>query len=345
MDWFTATALLPAPYAEFMELNAQALGTNAVATLETNLGVNSADNIAKDLVVRSGFKNSGVSSNNRVLERHSGTNGRYYWLSYDFFDSLGVQNIFSNPIGPVSTGFTPAFKHDGGEVIFELPNGFMAFFLETAAGVAIEKGPQGIVRNAEGPAEFVGAIINGVSCFSCHAKGLLDKKDQIRTFVEGSTAFQPAEVDKVKKLYALPEAFSKAISDDSAKYLAAQAKAGIDTNAPDPLTPAYRLFYSKLSRADVSAELGISEAQLDLLLKLAPYDQLWANLRLKDGIVTRREFNEGFGLALEAVKGAGVLYLNPNRGDYVLTQTCMNADAVFTAVCIDPVVAGPNTRQ
>jgi serine/threonine-protein kinase len=346
MDWFNATALLPLPYAEFMELNSAALGTNAVATLETNLGVTSLANVTNSLVMRSGFKGSGVSSNNRVLERHTATGGRYYWLSYDFFDSLGDQNIFIKPLGPVGAGFTATeYKHDGGEVIFELPNGFMGFFLETATGVAIEKGPQGIVRNAEGPPEFVGAIINGISCFSCHSKGLLDKNDQVRAFVAASVNFKQLEIDKVNKLYVPAAEFTKQILSDSDRYLAAQVKAGIDTKAPDPITPAYRLYYAKMSRADVSAELNITLAALDLLLQKVPFDQNWGNLKLADGFVTRREFNEVFGQALEFSKGLGTDYVNPNRGDHVLTPTCMNLDAVFTAICTYNASGLTNNRQ
>lgn len=346
MDWFNATAVLPTLYDQFLDLTAGFPGGNDVSRLEDNLGVSSSKNITENLVMRSGFKNSGVSSNNRVLERHLSSTNRYYWLSYDFFESLDNQNILANPLGPNGIGFNNlAFAHDGGEVIFELPNGFMGFFLETSAGLAIEKGPQGIVRNAEGPAEFVGAIINGISCFSCHAKGMLDKKDQVRDFAATNITFSQAEKDKINALYTLPATFTKAIKDDSQRYMDAQKAAGLDPALPDPVTPSFRQFYSKLSRADVVAELGISLAELDTLLLAQPFDEDWANLKLQDGVLIRREFNLLYGRALERIKGVQAEYLSPQRGDYVLTQTCMNVDAILTSPCIDPTIAGANRLQ
>ncbi len=125
----------------------------------------------------------------------------------------------------------------------------------------------------------------------------------------------------------------------------AQKAAGLDPALPDPVTPSFRQFYSKLSRADVVAELGISLAELDTLLLAQPFDEDWANLKLQDGVLIRREFNLLYGRALERIKGVQAEYLSPQRGDYVLTQTCMNVDAILTSPCIDPTIAGANRLQ
>ena len=42
-----------------------------------------------------------------------------------------MQSLFEHPLGP---GGTDGFKHDGGEAIFSLPNGFQAYYLNTADG-------------------------------------------------------------------------------------------------------------------------------------------------------------------------------------------------------------------
>ncbi|MDQ3231398.1 MAG: cytochrome c, partial [Pseudobdellovibrionaceae bacterium] len=77
-DWFIATATMPVPYERLMQLGADQ------AALDAQLGVNINANLAANRVLRSGFKNSGVSSQNRVIERHSQNNGLSYWISYDF---------------------------------------------------------------------------------------------------------------------------------------------------------------------------------------------------------------------------------------------------------------------
>ena len=43
------------------------------------------------------LNNSGVSNNNRVIERHTSRYGAY-WKSYDFAGSVGTQNIFTHPL-------------------------------------------------------------------------------------------------------------------------------------------------------------------------------------------------------------------------------------------------------
>ena len=108
--------------------------------LETLLGVNAVENIrnaAGHRVWRAGFSDSGVSNNNRVVERHISRYGAY-WKSYDFAGSVGTQNIFTHPL---------SFTHDGGEIVFNLPNGLQAYYLADAGGRRLDAAPIDIVSN------------------------------------------------------------------------------------------------------------------------------------------------------------------------------------------------------
>ena len=78
-----------------------------------------------------GTNNSGVSNNNRVIERHTSRYGAY-WKSYDFAGSVGTQNIFTHPL---------SFTHDGGEVVFNLPNGLQAYYVTNASGFRLDACP------------------------------------------------------------------------------------------------------------------------------------------------------------------------------------------------------------
>ena len=80
---------------------------------------------------RAGFNNSGVSNHNRVVERHKSRYGAY-WKSYDFAGSVGAQNILTHPLG---------FTHDGGEAIFNLPNGLQGYYLANASGFRLDEAP------------------------------------------------------------------------------------------------------------------------------------------------------------------------------------------------------------
>ena len=119
-DWFIAAASLPPLYHEILDL------PETDRELEAQLEVNVAENLKNApgvRVWRAGFNNSGVSVNNRIVERHKSRYGAY-WKSYDFAGNVGAQNIFTHPLD---------FIHDGGEIIFNLPNGLQAYYLSTAA--------------------------------------------------------------------------------------------------------------------------------------------------------------------------------------------------------------------
>ncbi len=94
VDWFLATASLPPLYHDILGL------PQTDRLLEAQLEVNVASNIRNAPgidVWRAGFNDSGVSKNNRVVERHTSRYGAY-WKSYDFAGSAGSQNIFTHPL-------------------------------------------------------------------------------------------------------------------------------------------------------------------------------------------------------------------------------------------------------
>ena len=91
-DWFVARVSCPPLYHDALDL------PNTVQELERRLGVDTARNLREEKACfRAGVRASGVSRNNRVIERHETAFGAY-WKSYDFATSSGEQNIFTNPL-------------------------------------------------------------------------------------------------------------------------------------------------------------------------------------------------------------------------------------------------------
>ena len=163
-DWFVAQASLPPLYHDLLSLPL------TDRELETRLEVDVIQNLLTSpgvRVWRAGTNNSGVSNNNRVIERHRSRYGAY-WKSYDFAGSVGTQNIFTHPLS-----FTP----DGGEVIFNLPNGLQAYYVTNASGFRLEDAPINIVSN---PAASDPTVRNGLSCFGCHTEGMKTFEDEVR---------------------------------------------------------------------------------------------------------------------------------------------------------------------
>ena len=168
VDWFLATASLPPLYHDILGL------PETDRALEARLEVNVVENIRNAAglrVWRAGFNDSAVSNHNRVVERHISRYGAY-WKSYDFEGSVGTQNIFTHPL---------SFEHDGGEIIFNLPNGLQAYYLADAGGRRLDEAPIDIVAN---PAASDPTVRNGLSCIGCHTEGMKDFEDQVRGVVQ-----------------------------------------------------------------------------------------------------------------------------------------------------------------
>jgi serine/threonine-protein kinase len=172
-DWFITTALQPPLYHDLLNI------PEDVKELEASLGIDVEKNILERRVVRSGFNNSKVSPHaNRLIERHVSQNG-YYWKSYDFLDTddpkNGKSNIIRFPLGPEfpANPFPElAFTHDGGEVIFSLPNGMQGYMLVDSKGKRINAGPPDLVFDFN-QVSGTPLIVNGLSCINCHSEGMI----------------------------------------------------------------------------------------------------------------------------------------------------------------------------
>src|SRR5207302_11016658 len=146
---------------------------------------NIASNVNEKTVCLTGFNSISVSRNNRVIERHDALHGAM-WLSHDFNYNSGRHNIFENPLGPVAGRHS--FRPAGGEIIFNLPNGMQGYMLVNNTGQRVEKAPVEIVSDPLRPDKQVEA---GLSCMTCHGRGLIPKDDQVRAHVEKNAAAFP----------------------------------------------------------------------------------------------------------------------------------------------------------
>ena len=130
VDWFLDTVSRPPLYYTILRL------PENVKKLEDVLNVDVESDFKLNRIKRAGFATSGVSQHNRLVDRHPALYGAY-WKSYDFGQSEGRGNLFKFPLGPTfaTNNFSEhAFKHDGGEMIFNLPNGLQGYYLSEADG-------------------------------------------------------------------------------------------------------------------------------------------------------------------------------------------------------------------
>lgn len=283
-DWFVATASKPPLYHEILRL------PNTDQELEELLHVDVADNIRTAQAARAGFNGSAISRNNRLIERHE-TNLGYYWKSYDFANSVDRKNLFAHPLGPGSAGHE--FEHDGGELIFSLPNGFQAYMLVDGQGQRIDKGPIEIVSDPKRPDR---AVDTGLSCFSCHVRGILPKDDQIRAHVQANkNVFKDKELESILALYPARERFQSLIDQDVAQFRKANDQAGLPLTNTEPIVALAMLFESDLDLPLAAAEAGLSPADFQNQLKASPaLARTLGALQTPGGTVKREVFARSF---------------------------------------------------
>jgi mono/diheme cytochrome c family protein len=283
-DWFVATASRPPLYHDLLQL------PTTDHALERLLQVDVSADLQQDDVMRAGFNDSGVSKNNRLIERHDAAFGTF-WRSYDFATNTGRQNLFEHPVGPNAGAIS--FQPAGGEMIFHLPNGLQAYMLVDGQGRRIDKAPSEIVADPRRPDQ---RVENGISCMSCHARGLLPKADQLRAHVEkNAQVFGKPVVDAVRALHPRKAQFQAQIEEDNVRYLKALQKFGLRDPDHEPINLVTQRFEATLDGQTAAAELGVTLTEFGIFLKQNP-DQarIFGTLLVAGGTVQRQVFQTSF---------------------------------------------------
>ncbi len=252
-DWMAFTASRPPVYHDLLKL------PDTFDALQKSLKVDVAGNIDKFLAQRSGFQRSFVSQNNRLIERHTISTG-YFWTSYDFAGNKGNQSLFEHPLGPA--GENP-FKHDGGETLYSLPNGFNGYYLNTADGKRLDKGPTEIVRDVDRKDL---AVTNGISCMSCHDQGIRLAKDDIRAHVTSNRNFPKKVREAVEALYPPQKEMDRLLRLDTERFQAAMLKADLDPalklGGIEMISALSKQYEKNMDMRMIAAEFGLSPDNL-----------------------------------------------------------------------------------
>ncbi len=278
-DWFIATASLPPLYHDILDL------PTTDSALESQLGVDVARNLESApgrRVWRAGFNDSGVSNHNRVVERHTSRHGAY-WKSYDFAGSVGTQNVFTHPL---------SFAQDGGEMIFNLPNGLQAYMIVDAAGNRIDVAPTDIVSN---PAASDPAVRNGLSCVGCHTEGMKAVEDEVRSAIE--RAENPAfDKEQALRLYVPHAEMERYVEQDTERYkIALEATGDTFGGLVEPVHRFHEVYRNALDAGHAAAAVGLqTDAFLSEIDKKPSLQNLGLTGLLSGGNVQRDTWSEQF---------------------------------------------------
>lgn len=288
-DWFVFAASQPPLYHEVLQL------PRTDRALEEMLKISASRNIQRESVQRAGFVRSGVSQHNRLIERHDSPYGAY-WKSYDFGSSNGLQSLFDRPLGPAAAlperWHARAFAHDGGEIIFNLPNGLQGYLLVDSEGNRIDKGPTSIVTDPKQPDR---AVVNGISCMSCHYAGIIVKDDEVRANVLQHAAAFP-ERDVVYAIYPSADTMRAAMEEDRQRFQQAVEALGSRITAQgEPVVNMSLRFQAELDLPLAAAEAGLKPDQLQALIqRQSSLGRQIGTLLLPAGRVKRDVYQDAF---------------------------------------------------
>ncbi len=274
-DWFVVTATRPPLYHTIAQIPA------TLAELEQRLGVDRQTDFLQNRLLRAGVLESGVSAQNRLVDRHASSRGSF-WISYDFRKNSGRGNLARFPLGPVfdENPFKDnlAFEHAGSEIIFELPNGLHGYMLVDDQGNRIDSGPVEIVWD-EKKVSGTPQIVNGLSCMACHKHGMQPFTDALR---DGLAVFNGDARIKVEALFDQSE-LERRLKQDREEFLLRLdrvigpfLKQGDDADKhledfPEPISEVAVLYDKDLDLNAVACELGVEDV-----------DELKANLAARE---------------------------------------------------------------
>jgi hypothetical protein len=336
VDWFVSIGLRPKLYHKLLyELEIPDLVQRAVdpkspnnpkrmtdRDLEKFLNVPVETNIfgSPAIAKRAGYNESGISGQNRMIERHPHGENGFYWKSYDFLGSNSKAILTEFPLGPQRNDKDDfAFHHDGGEIIFDLPNGLQGYLLATGRGDRLDAGPIEIVGDALKTSGNQ-LIVNGLSCIVCHRRGMVEPpNDEVRA----ASGYFGAIRDTIRELYpehdsmrelveADAQIFWRAIEELVSPFLLDGEDATADLDGlPEPVGEVARQYLLNPMNLDsVAAELFHSDVAR-LAAQLQTDSQVRklgiGQLRNEDGTIKREAWHsiEGRSLMQQAAEVLG----------------------------------------
>jgi hypothetical protein len=330
-DWFIATATLSPLYERLVDLPAN------LNELEQDLNFDIDQNVLNNDVIRVAFNLSGVSLQERMIERHDLGQGDYFWWSYDFADRLETSRVTERPIGPARLfpQFENTFAEAGGEAIFSLPNDMQAYFLTDNQGNFLTEAPIQIVADQR---RKKGAVLNALSCFNCHTESamLFPKAydDVIRYVEEHRNDFDGEELDIVREIY--PRNTQQILQRDAARFSRAIQTLGRTTESSlqgggvvewDAWATLAGQYESKLGLRGGSTELGLSIDQARALFRTERRSETNEDalpLEISDALINREEWFCRYREVIGTDVRRGVNFCQGSFEDPTLDAFCEN---------------------
>ena len=288
IDWFVSVATQFPLYEDILGLPIR------LHELEEMIGVDSEMNMRDFVAKRAGMTVSGVSQNNRVVERHPARYGSY-WKSYDFETSKGRQNMFVDPMH---------FDFAGGEMIFNLPNGLQGYLITDTQGNRINAAPTSIVTDKFAPDK---TVRNGLACMRCHDKGMKRFADNIRPAIENLPGGSMFDKKDILRLYPIKKEMDELLDIDEGKFLAAMEQVLGEPQEREPLADISRGFIDNaIALEKAASELGLKDTgSLKSIFALPQFTRFGLASLTEGGVIRRDTWEDYFDRIVNSL-GIGI---------------------------------------
>jgi mono/diheme cytochrome c family protein len=295
-DWLAFAATRAPLYYELLGL------PDRLPALQSGLQVDVIGDLAAARARRIGIKTSGIARGSRLTQRHLIANGSY-WTTSEYAPTPGRADVFDAPIGPAARGTQ---KPDANLVMFNLPNGFNAFFIANTDGVRVNDLPQSVLRNDASPNHRIGA---GLACFTCHENGPKGGTDELRPRLQQDTTLARDVRERLLTMHGTADEHQRLIAEDAERLnraaVAAGLRPGLQIHGLSPIEALATRYKRAVDAASAAAELGIDAAALATLRDKATGGARDVLDRLHSGLVPRSDFEERFAGLTAAVAGTG----------------------------------------
>jgi hypothetical protein len=131
---------------------------------------------------------------------------------------------------------------------------------------------------------------------SCHSRGLIPKRDQIRTHLErNENAFTRGEADTIKALYPPDATLQGLFVADNARFRQAVEQTGSRLASTEPIAALVLQYEKELDLGTAAAELGLKPVELsERFDQSAVLARTLGALRVQGGTVQRQVFLDAF---------------------------------------------------
>ena len=269
-DWFAYAAGRAPLYYEMLGL------PDRQSELTKLAGLDIADARNRQ-IVRAGVRGSAETKGPRLVERHTGRDGRFAWLSYDFSPGANAAEVFDTPLEP-----QPGAQSRGAQkpaalrTALGLPNGMMLFAVHDASGRRIDQ---------------AGTTAAGQPCMMCHGGGLVPAQDEVRAYLQERQGLSRDLRDAALAVYPGQGELAQTFEEDAYRYRRVLVQAGVDPDLTvgglEPVTALARRYERDVDLDRLAAEAGLEPEQLKARLASLSGDARVLGARLLQGLLPR----------------------------------------------------------